>query len=782
MNQIDYQQVFQHLPGLFLVLAPDAGFTILGASDAYLASTRNEREAIIGRGIFEVFSRSAESDMPGHETLGNLKRSLARVMASRTPDEMPVQHYDISLPASEGGGVEERHWLPVNKPVLSHDGEITCIIHRVEDVTAQVLAERLEADKLAREQSLRAMEIVESITEGFFALDREWRFAYVNHEAERILGRDRNALVGNNIWSEYPGLHDSVFEPIYRNAMDRKQPGMITAYYPDHECWYEVRTYPSPTGISAYFRNVTERKLAEAERDRLIQESEHQRRIYEASLSNTPDFIYVFDLNHCFTYANEALITMFGRTREETFGKTFIELGYEPWHAEMHCREIDQVVATRQPIRGEVPFNGTHGRRIYDYIFVPVIGANDEVVAVAGTTRDITDRQRAEQAIREQAERLEESDRAKDEFLATLSHELRNPLAPLRNSLAILRMPRKSAGKDNESDGEVMRIHEMMERQVDHMVHLVDDLLEVSRITKGTFALRHEPVELSTIVRNAVETSEPLIQTARHTLTVSLPGETVMLQGDPVRLSQIVANLLNNAAKYTDDGGEITVSARRCGDDAVISVRDNGTGIEPEALPRMFGMFVRGDRTSGRGQGGLGIGLALARRLAQMHGGTLTATSGGSGKGSEFTFTLPLAESQHATLPSADNTQLTLSRQRILVVDDNRDAADSLGMLLTLMGADVRIADDGPAALKIFREHDPAVVLLDIGMPGMDGYEVARRLRAEYSDRRPTLIAMTGWGQDKDRQTAREAGFDHHLVKPADLNALQALLVPLAAE
>jgi signal transduction histidine kinase len=365
-------------------------------------------------------------------------------------------------------------------------------------------------------------------------------------------------------------------------------------------------------------------------------------------------------------------------------------------------------------------------------------------------------------------DQLREADRRKDEFLATLSHELRNPLAPLRNSLHLLRL----AGHAGAS---ATSIHQMMERQVQHLVRLVDDLLEMSRISRGTFELRKERVEVAGIVRNAVETSDPLLQAAGHQLTVSLPSEPLWVDGDPVRLAQILANLLNNAANYTTAGGEISVEARREGGVALLAVRDNGAGITAEALPRLFEMFSRGDRQSGHDQGGLGIGLALARRLAEMHGGTITARSEGPGLGSEFTVRLPLAADQRPLAASAATPTAAIQR-RILVVDDNRDSAESMGMLLGFLGADVRVAFNGAQALEAYAAYDPAVVLLDIGMPGMDGYEVVRRLRADYPKRRAAIVALTGWGQEEDRRRAREAGFDHHLIKPADLDALQALL------
>ena len=577
---IDYQRIFDSIPGLFLMLSPDVKFTILGASDAYLRATNTQRDAIAGRGIFEVFGD--DTDHNAVATMTNLRASLARVVATKTADTMAVQRYD--LPRLAGGEPEARFWSPVNSPVLSERGEILYIVHRVEDVTASVHIER----------NLRATDILESIAEGFFSLDLEWRFTYLNREGERILGRSRDELIGRVIWDEYRSLAGSEFAAIYHAAMDERKARNLTAYFAEHGRWYDVHTYPAQGGMSAYFRDVTAEKTVEAEQSRLQAASEHQRRIYEAALSNTPDLVYIFDLNHRFIYANEALLGMWGKSRDEALGKNCLELGYEQWHAEMHDREIDQVIATRKPIRGEVPFTGTTGRRIYDYIFVPVVGPDGSIVAVAGTTRDVTDRQRAEQAIRGQAARLAEADRAKDEFLATLSHELRNPLAPLRNSLSLLRL-------SGNSDPQTAPVHEMMARQINHLVRLVDDLLEMSRISRGAFALRKERVDVAAIVHNAIETSEPLINAARHELEVALPTDPLWVEGDPVRLAQILANLLNNAAKYTDDGGRIAVVAKRQGDHVTIAVSDNGPGIAPEALPRMFEMFSRGDRASGRG-------------------------------------------------------------------------------------------------------------------------------------------------------------------------------------
>ena len=361
------------------------------------------------------------------------------------------------------------------------------------------------------------------------------------------------------------------------------------------------------------------------------------------------------------------------------------------------------------------------------------------------------------------ARELEELNRRKDEFLATLSHELRNPLAPLRNSLQLLRLSR-------DRDSAVAPIHEMMDRQVNLLVRLVDDLLDMSRITRGTFELRRELVDLAAVVRNAVETSTPLLESAAHRLEVSLPASPVQVDGDGVRLTQILGNLLNNAARYTPRGGEIRIALRREGEAALIEVRDNGAGIAAELLPRLFGMFMRG-----AGSTGMGVGLALARSLAEMHGGTIEARSDGPGRGAQFIVRLPLASRTAPGVALADSAA-PIAPRRILVVDDNQDAAQTLGMLLTHLGAEVEIAHDGPAALTAFARRRPDMVLLDIGMPGMDGYEVARRLRHDGGAKGVPIVALTGRGQEADRHRVRDAGFDRHLVKPADLATLHGLL------
>ena len=368
----------------------------------------------------------------------------------------------------------------------------------------------------------------------------------------------------------------------------------------------------------------------------------------------------------------------------------------------------------------------------------------------------------------------EQADRRKDEFLATLAHELRNPLAPIRNSVNVLRL-----SGSTEAGPEFWN---MMDRQVSHMVRLVDDLMELSRITRGKIELRAEPVELAPVIAAAVEASRPLIESANHTLTIAVPDEPVVVRADAVRLAQVFSNLLNNAVKYTDPGGCISLVLRRENQQAVITVTDSGIGISAVALPRVFDMFVQLDGGHDRIQTGLGIGLTLVRSLVEMHGGKVEAHSAGADRGSEFVVRLPLSSSKPASSGVVDRSLPKVPEfRRVLVVDDNRDAADSLGTLLRMMGADVRVAHDGREALEIFDAFHPAAVFLDLGMPGMDGYEIAQLMRSRPDSGDTALIALTGWGQERDRRRTQAAGFSRHLAKPADLEALRSVLSDLPA-
>ncbi|HUS24771.1 MAG TPA: response regulator [Candidatus Binatia bacterium] len=376
--------------------------------------------------------------------------------------------------------------------------------------------------------------------------------------------------------------------------------------------------------------------------------------------------------------------------------------------------------------------------------------------------RDLAERKRLEEALRQ-------TDRRKDEFLATLAHELRNPLAPIRTAVDIMRLK-------PVQDPVLLDCRDVIGRQMEQLTRLVDDLLDISRITRGSIRLERRTLDVATVVTRAVETHRPAIDARRQTLTVELPSESLTVNGDLTRLAESLGNLLSNAAKYTDEGGRIALRVTREASQAVIRVSDNGLGIPAEMLPKVFDMFTQVDQTLHRSQGGLGIGLALVRKLMEMHGGSVEGHSDGLGRGSEFALRLPLREDGARPEVPQDNVIPISTSRRILVVDDNRDAGETLAVMLRLHGGQVEVAHSGAEALQMAERARPDLVLLDLGMPGMSGYEVARRLREQPWGRELMLVAQTGWGQDQDRRRTREAGFDEHLTKPVDHATLIRLM------
>jgi PAS domain S-box-containing protein len=663
-------------------------------------------------------------------------------------------------------------------------------------------------------------------------------------------------------------------------------------------------------GEISYFTDLlallTERHLREQENQArhdeaarelaaMADDSRRRYRLYETVLSNTPDLAYVFDLEHRFTYANAAVLQMWGKTLEESVGKTCLELGYEPWHAAMHGREIEQVKATRAPIRGEVPFDGTSGRRIYDYIFVPILGPDGEVEAVAGTTRDVTERKRFEEELRDSERRfrtitnampqmvwtalpdgtidyhseqfyryaglpdgsadgaqwaetllhpddqaaglarwahsvatgepyettyrtrhhsgeyrwilarglplrnengeivkwlgtdtdihaaklneeaLQEANHRKDEFLAMLAHELRNPLAPISAAAQVLRLAPNHPDK-------VRQYSEVISRQVSHMTTLVNDLLDVSRVTRGMVQLEKAPVDVKAVVTSAAEQVHPLVEAGRHTLALQLGSAPASVLGDRARLIQVTANLLANAAKYTPPGGRITLALDVADGVVRIAVTDNGNGIEPALLPQVFDLFVQGKRTPDRAQGGLGLGLALVKNIVGMHGGHVAAHSAGPGQGSTFTVALPAIAQPARTPAPAQAAELQQAGRalRIMLVDDNVDAAATLSALLAAAGHTVQAINDPRDAVGAALAQPPDVFILDIGMPLIDGHALARQLRAQPALANALFVALTGYGQTSDHESSRQAGFDCHFVKPVEAARLLSILAAVA--
>jgi PAS domain S-box-containing protein len=518
--------------------------------------------------------------------------------------------------------------------------------------------------------------------------------------------------------------------------------------------------------VAERIRVASERARNSAELDRVIVESERRRRLYETFLEHTPDLAYVFGPDHRFIYANKVLLSMWGRTWDEAIGRTCLELGYEPWHAEMHDREIDQVISCKQPIRGEVPFTGTNGRRVYEYIFTPVIGFDGQVEAIAGTTRDVTERKQVEQS-------LSDENRRKDEFLAMLAHELRNPLAPIAAAAEVLQA-------HTLDENLTRKTTQIITRQVKHMTALVNDLLDVSRVTRGLVTIDKSSLDLKSIVYSAVEQVRPFIEAKCHHLLFDLAAEKAYVMGDQKRLVQIITNLLNNAAKYTPPGGEIRLTLVVDAQLLTLSIQDNGIGIPAELQPNVFELFTQAERTSDRTQGGLGIGLALVKSLTELHNGTISCFSEGKDRGSRFELQLPRHDAVSNETVNEDwdvhETRRSKRPLRIIVVDDNEDAAQMLALYLETMGHQVLIEHLPHLAIARAKLEKPDVYILDIGLPQMDGNELARRLKAERETEHALFIAVTGYGQENDRLKTMAAGFDYHFVKPVDVAELANLL------
>jgi PAS domain S-box-containing protein len=861
---VDYRQVFDHAPALLLLLAPDAPrFTILGASDAYLRATQTQREAIAGRGLFEVF-RDNPAD-PQATGTANLRASLETVLATRAPHTMAVQKYDVRRPS---GGFVERYWSPVNSPALDANGRVGYLIHRVEDVTDLVLAT--------------------------LAIQRD----------------------GHSSGSPA----DPAALPDVRNA------ARLTG--DTHERFREILAHHAAALQAA------------------VREKESLQRLHEAVVSATPDLIYVFDLNHRFTYANKALLAMWGKTWEEAIGRNCLELGYEPWHAAMHDRELDEVVATKRSIRGEVAFHGTNGRRFYDYILSPVLGANGDVEAVAGTTRDVTEqhgtaadarfvadlmqrlipleieseiirqavtavgqhfrahrcyfmeclesrnlmrvsenwvrdqsaslageltlydfggptwwrqfsagdfavedvtrhplidpesarnyvsrdissyavqpikrtgewtvvlaitentprvwtahelrlldhvaarvwplveRVRAETQLRAARDEALAASRAKDDFLAVLSHELRTPLNP------VLLVASESAN-DPALAEEVRGDFKMISDNISLQARLIDDLLDFNRIIHGKVTLEKRELDLHEVVRDATATLQEEIAAKQIGLTFALHARIHTVQGDPVRLRQVFWNLLKNAVKFTPAGGRIEISSPegpRAGG-IELRIRDTGIGMNSGELAQIFHPFVQGEHASDGHResfGGLGLGLAISRTLVELHGGTLSAESGGTGHGATIIVRLPLKAAAGRRAKPADHNGSTPANgnghrtQRILFVEDHEPTRTAMTRLLKRRGYEVSIAHSVQAGLEQARDSLFDVLISDLGLPDGDGCELMVELKKKQPDIRG--IALSGYGMDGDLTRSRDAGFSDHLIKPVSVDSLDRAMTRL---
>ena len=527
--------------------------------------------------------------------------------------------------------------------------------------------------------------------------------------------------------------------------------------------WFILQVAPYSTvagqiaGAVLTFTNVTAFRAS-------IDQAIYEREYTKAILNSVATPLVVLDGDLRVQSGNRAFYMMFGVAREKTQGVPLRELGDDDWKASRLWPALTAMVPENrdfEPLEVERDFPSVGTRTVLiDARWVARPGGPTIVLAI----QDITEHKRTE-------ETLQEADRRKDEFLALLAHELRNPLAPIRTGLELIRV-------SGDTPQAVRRVRSMMERQVSHMVRLIDDLLDVSRIASGKIVLQRVPTTLTDLVQSAVEAQRAAIEAAKIELTVVLPSEPCVVDADPARFVQVLSNVLHNASKFTPAGGKIRCAAElsmgRASPLVILTVSDTGVGISPDMLPRVFDLFAQDEATTDRTHGGLGIGLALARRLIEMHKGTITAQSDGPGKGSVFTITIPICDA--AARPLSTPSDVLPVGIRAVIIDDNGDAAHAMSMLIEELGGAVRIAHDAASGLEVVQQFQPDIVLLDIGMPGTDGYEACRQLRRLSSQKRMVIVALTGWGQPQDKQRALDAGFDAHLVKPADPSILMRVL------
>ncbi|WZP00419.1 response regulator [Isosphaeraceae bacterium EP7] len=707
-------------------------------------------------------------DLDGYEVCRRLK-------AAPETASIPVLHLSAYMVESESRstGLES-----------GADGYLT---HPVEprELAAQVraLLRIRRAERQARDQEELFRVTLSSIGDAVISTDNQGRIRFLNPVAASLCGWDAAEAVGRPLIEVFDIVDETsgepALDPVARVLRDGRVTGLVNhtilisrdgTQRPIEDSASPIRGDDgTPLGVVLVFRDITERRKADAdvrsarERLRLTMESVREYAIFTMDMAGVVDS-WNTGAELVFGYSKDQIIGQDGRilwTPEDR------AVGAPDW-------EMATAVADGQAQDERWHLKRDGGRFFASGILTIVRDHAGRPMGYTKVARDVTARKLADEALRDQ-------DRRKNEFLAMLAHELRNPLAPISNALRIIRI------EDPAAYASARQAWEMIERQVEHMVRLVDDLLDVSRISHGQIKLQPADVDLAAVLFRAVESSRPLIDARRHDLVVRLADRPLPLYADPVRTAQVFWNLLNNAAKYTPEGGRITLSAEvvepgpgGVSAGVVVRVRDTGMGIPHEMLPRVFDLFTQVEHSIDRSEGGLGIGLTLVRRLTEMQGGTVDATSPGPGLGSEFSVRLPLsARPTSASTPSANHApepDAPSPSRRILVVDDIRDSADSLSKLLRLFGNDVRTSYEGQQAIMTAETYMPDVVLLDLGLPGMNGYEVAAGLRKIPSLAGATLVALTGFGTEEDRRQTEAAGFDHHLVKPVDIDALRTLL------
>jgi signal transduction histidine kinase/ActR/RegA family two-component response regulator len=799
----DFRALFEGAPGLYLVLSPD--LRIVAASDAYLQATMTTREGIVGRGMFDVFPDNP-ADV-GATGVRNLRASLGRVLATGQPDSMAVQKYDVRRPTEEGGAFEERHWSPVNTPILGPDGEIAYIVHRVEDVTAFVRrkqqrieqskltealrsrTEEMEGEVLLRAQqlqeanaSLRSINaemarldsererIIEGTADAMVVIGQDGGVRFANSAAERLFGRSREQLRGAPFGFPLVAGETTELDLAAGRVAEMR---VVDLQWDGRPAWL------------ASLRDVTERRESEEAARRLLaeraarEEGEKERVRLQELLARAPAAVLgTRGADHHCVFANPRAFELLGSrlllgqplaaVLPDVVGQGFLEGFTAAFGSGTSVLREELEIQLEQL---EVGGGGKTVRRWLELTWEP-LRTDGRIDGVMCFAHDVSDRVETRRALEQTMARLREEERRKDQFMAVLGHELRNPLAGIDGGLRLL-----ESGSDGSRREWALA---MMRSQMRQLTGLLDDLLDVSSIARGKLALRRHVVPLAQLVEAAAAAAEARLADAGQRLVLSLPARDLYVDADSQRLVQVLSNLLVNASKYSSRDSEIRLSARRGQGGAVVEVADQGQGIAADMLERIFEPFVQASR--GEDQmpvGGLGIGLTLVRQLVELHGGSVEAASGGLGRGSVFTVRLPLAEGVPVSPPPLEDARagrVAGVPRRVLVVDDNADAASALAELLALSGCHVATAATGGEALALAAAERFDVVLLDLDLPDLSGYQVAERLRQLPRGEELVVVAVSGFGHEQALQLSRASGMDHHFVKPVDLAALLATI------
>jgi PAS domain S-box-containing protein len=794
----DFEALFRVSPYPYLVM--DLDLNIISANAAYLRSTGRTESELLGRYVFDAFPENP--DDPGSTNIAEVRSSLLYAIESGEPHTTAFLRYSVPRAGAEGQ-FDERFWSTVHTPVKDAAGRVVCVAQNAIDVTDLYSFDR-QSHLAAMEQSLKPAAHADHFNQarmhqammrilsdershmrnlfdqapGFIAVLTGERhvFEMVNEAYYQLVGH--RELIGKPVWDALPEVRGQGYEELLDEVVRSGEPFVGRSLKvqvqrlrngPVIERFIDVLYQPMHgkngeiTGIFVQGHDVTDAHTAQ------LAKIESAERLSEG-MNAARMVVWDWDIaTRNMVFSDNAELVL--GSSEDSIDAISTAILAEDAARMQQAREraiaektgYQEIVRFRRPDDGRMLWLDVRGK--------VRCNAAGEAVAVRGVTLDITERMRAEEDLRD-------AHRRKDEFLAMLAHELRNPLAPISSAAQLLRHPSLDAARIGDVSGIIIR-------QVGHITALVDDLIDVSRVTRGLISTEQKPQDMHAIVRDAVEQVRPAVQARGHQLSVRMPEQPMRIMGDHKRVVQVLTNLLNNAAKYTPDGGAIELNLSLHGLLLQLEVSDNGIGINADLLPRVFDLFTQGERSADRAQGGLGVGLAVVRSLVELHGGKVGAASEGPAKGSVFTVVLPLLADgdEGAATPAAAQPQGSAARAlRVMLVDDNPDAAAMLAMLLEADGYQVHTESSSQAGLERIAQFAPDVCLLDIGLPGMDGCQLARRIRALPGLAQPILIAVTGYGQEQDRRKTREAGFEHHLVKPVDPEELAALLRACAAQ